>query len=116
MAAVGLGDGSVQRLVVDVVDVPAVVTTTVRCRQSAADELREKLARLLPVDDAGERRVLPEKARPRVLHHEYEKARLALSESEFNNRRDTVMRLHQNISSATCGSNGRPFLPVRAVH
>jgi hypothetical protein len=49
-------------------------------------------------------------------HHEDEKARLAVSESEFDDGRDTVLRLHQSISSATCGSNGRPCLPVRAVH
>jgi len=116
MSTVGLADGPVESLVVQVVDASAVVTTGVRRRKSAVDELREKLARLLPVDDAGERGVLPQKADPGVLHHEHEKARLALCESEFDDGRDTVLRLHQSISSATCGSNGRPRLPVRAVH
>src|SRR5437867_342161 len=116
MSAVGLADGPVERLVVHVVDASAFVTTGVRRRKSAADELREKLARLLAMDDAGKRGVLPKKTHTGVLHHEHEKARLALSESKCDDGRDTVLRLHQNISSATCGSNGRPCLPVRAVH
>src|SRR6516225_10084368 len=113
MSTVGLADGPVESLVVHVVDASAVVTTAVRGRKSAADELREKLARLLTVDDAGERAVLPEQTDPGVLHHEHEKARLAFSESECGDGRDTVLRLHQNTSSARCGSNGRPPLPVR---
>src|SRR5262245_44641884 len=115
MAAIGLADGSIQRLVVDVVDVSAVVTTGVRRRKSPADQLREKLARLLAVDDAGEGAVLPEQTRPGVLHHEYEKARLALRESESDDSCDIVLRLHQNTSSARCGPNGRPPRPVRAL-
>src|SRR5262249_56752262 len=113
MSTVGLADGSIEGLVMNVIDAPAVVTTRVRRRKSPADELREELARLLAVDDAGERAVLPEQTHPGVLHHEHEKARLAFSESEFDDGRDTVLRLHQNTSSARCGSNGRPPLPVR---
>jgi hypothetical protein len=56
--AVGLPDGSVERFVMEVVDASAIVTTRVGRRVPAPDELREKLPRLLPVDDAGERRVL----------------------------------------------------------
>src|SRR4051812_48991047 len=116
MAAVGFADGSVQGLMVHVVDVSAVVTTGVRSRKPTADQLREKVARLLPMDDAGEGGVLPEQTHARVLHHEHEKTRLAVSESEFDDGRDTVLGLHHNMSSATCGSKGRPRLPVRAVH
>src|SRR5262245_12513115 len=115
MSTVGLADGSIERLVMNVIDAPAVVTTAVRRRKPAADELREKLACLLAVDDAGKRGVLPEKTDAGVLHHKHEKARLALGESESSDRGDTVLRLHQNTSSARCGSNGRPRLPVRAV-
>src|SRR5262245_225927 len=115
MPTVRLADGSVKSLVVHVVDAYAVVPNGERRRKFAADELREKLACLLPVDDAGERAVLAEQAHSGVLHHEHEKARLAFSESEFDDGRDTVLRLHQNTSSARCGSNGRPRLPVRAV-
>src|SRR5262245_29423484 len=115
MATIGVADGSIQRLVLDVVDASSIVTTGVRRRQSAADEFREKLARFLAVDDAGERAVLPEQTHPGVLHHEHEKARLTLGESESGNSCDTVLRLHQNTSSARCGSNGRPPLPVRAL-
>src|SRR5581483_6230605 len=108
-------DGPVEGLVVDVLDASAVVPTGVRRRKFAANELREELACLLAVDDAGERGVLPEKTDAGVLHHKHEKARLALGESESGDRGDTVLRLHQNTSSARCGSNGRPRLPVRAV-
>src|SRR5262249_36709403 len=104
-----------ESLVVHVVDASSVVPTRVRRRKSAADELRKKLARLLPVDDAGESAVLPEQTHPGVLHHEYEKARLALRKSESADSCDTVLRLHQKTSSARCGSNGRPPLPVRAL-
>src|SRR5262245_29109335 len=38
-----------------------------------------------------------------------------LGQSESDDSCDTVLRLHQNTSSARCGSNGRPPLPVRAV-
>ena len=55
-------------------DVPAIVTAGVRRREPTADQLREKLARLLAMDDAGERAVLPEQTHPGVLHHEYENA------------------------------------------
>src|SRR5262249_43473896 len=115
MAAVGLADGPVESLVVHVVDAPAVVATRVCRREFSADELCEKRPRLLAVDDAGERTVLPEEGGAGVLPHELEKARLALSESEFDDGCDMVLR-HQSISSATCGSNGRrPCLPVRTV-
>src|SRR5262245_10556669 len=113
MSTVGLADGPVESLVVYVVDASAVVPTGVRRRKSPTDELREKVARLLAVDDAGERAVLPEKADAGVAHHELEKARLALRESESADSRGTVLQLHQNTSSARCGSNGRPPLPVR---
>src|SRR6516225_9446656 len=115
MSTVGLADGPIEGLVVHVVDASTVVTTGVRRRKSPADELREKHACLLPVDDAGEGTVLPEQTYPRVLHHEYEKAPLALRESESDDSCDTLLRIHQNTSSARCGSNGRPPLPVRAL-
>src|SRR5712692_10316195 len=106
MAAVGLGDGSVEGLVVHVVDVSAVVTTGVRRRKSAADQLGEKVARLLPMDDTGDRRVLAEQADAGVEHHQHQKARLALGESDLHDGGDTSGLSHNN-SSARWGSDGR---------
>jgi hypothetical protein len=114
MAAVGLGDGSVECLVVHVIDASAVEPTRVRGRESSRDQLREKVARLLPVDDAGEGGVLPEQTNARVLHHEHEEPRLALGESELCDGGNTF-GLSYSSSSARCGSKGRPRLPVRAI-
>src|SRR5712691_2216722 len=58
MPAVGLTDDPIERLVMDLINASAIVSAAVRGRVPTLDELREKHARLLPVDDAREGRVL----------------------------------------------------------
>src|SRR5207249_895677 len=92
-SAVCLADGSIESLVLNVVDASAIVPAGVRRREPAADQFGEEVPLLLTMDDAGERGVLPKQADAGVLHHEDEKARLALSESEIHHGCDTVVRV-----------------------
>src|SRR5712691_2273596 len=84
MPTVGRADGSIERLVVNVIDASAIVAARVRGGVPAADEVVEKLPRLLPVNDAGERGVLAQQAHAGVQHHGHEEPRLALSETELD--------------------------------
>ena len=59
MRAVGLIDSAVQREVVQVIEPTTIVSTPVRGDVPAADQLVEKRARFLSMDNAGERRILP---------------------------------------------------------
>ena len=111
--AVGLADGAIERLVVDLVDTSAVVSTPVRGRVSEPDELREKLACRLTVDDARERGVLALQTDAGVPHDGHQEARLALREAEVGDSLDAGVERHQMNSSARSGSADRP--PVRAL-
>ena len=113
MPAVGLADGSIQRLVMDLVDASAVVPTRMRGRIAKPDELGEKLPGLLPVDYACEERVLAEQTHSRVQHHRDQEAGLALGETELRDGSHALFELHQKNSSARRGSAERPS--VRAL-
>jgi hypothetical protein len=91
---------------------------------AAADELGEKVVRVLAVSDVGERAVLPFDEDAPVHQHVHQEAGLTLGEAERHDgldacRSDAVAQflggpeIHTK-SSATRGSNGRPPLrPVR---
>jgi hypothetical protein len=64
--------------VVNVVEARAIVPTLVRRGVPTADELVEKGARLLAVDDACEGRILSQQADAGVPHHHYQETRLTL--------------------------------------
>src|SRR5438445_3129848 len=100
MPAVGLSDGAIQRLAMHLVDVSAIVFTAERSHVSVPDELREKLARLLSVDDAGERGVLALQTHAGMQHDGHQKTRLATRESEVGDGLDAIFELHQNILEA----------------
>ena len=78
----------------------AIVFAAERARVSALDELREKLARLLSVDDAGERGVLALQTHAGMQHDGHQEARLAPREPEVGDGLNAVFELHQNISEA----------------
>ena len=56
-AAVGFADGAIQACVVQVVKPSAIVPAVADRREAEADELGEEQVHLVPVRDAGERRV-----------------------------------------------------------
>src|SRR2546430_17389918 len=99
MSAVGLADGSIKRLVVYVIDAPAIVSTGVGRGVSAAHQLVEELPRLLSVDDAGERGVLAQQTHAGVQHHGHEEPRLALTEIKLDDGFDAILGGHRNTSS-----------------
>src|SRR4030095_15683239 len=69
MSAVGLTDRLVQRQMVHLVDVPAIVTTLIARCVVPTQELRKERACPLTMDGAGERAVLLLQADSGVAHH-----------------------------------------------
>ena len=128
MTIIGLADGLVERLVVDVEE-PTAVQLPGRDRGCVplVDKLREKVLRPLTVGDARAYPVLPFDEDPREEENVQEKPRLRLGESEVHHSlyafgSDAVAQvllppqLHHRKSSATRGSNGAlaPLPPPRA--
>jgi hypothetical protein len=56
--ALWLADGSIERLLMQVIDASAIVPAVVHRREAESGELGEKLPRLLPMDDPAEGGVL----------------------------------------------------------
>jgi hypothetical protein len=73
------------------------VFTAERSRVSALDELGEKLARFLSVDDTGERGVLALQTHAGMQHDGRQEARLPPCESEVGDGLDAAFELHQNV-------------------
>src|SRR5437667_135001 len=121
MPVVGLADGLVEGLVLDVKEAsPMERARRDDCGVPASDKLREKVVGLLAVDDTGKRAVLPLEEHPSVHQDADEKARLTLSKTEGRKSGHPcwasaitqvaqAQRAHRNFS-AIRGSNERPPL------
>src|SRR2546430_6196977 len=96
-----LAYGAIESVVMYVVDVATIVSAVVRGRVPALHELREERARLLTVDDAGERGVLTQQTHAGVAHHDVQEAGLARREPELRDRRDALFRIQPSNSSAS---------------
>src|SRR2546426_6946695 len=89
MPVVGLANGLVERLVLNVKE-----ASPMECAGRddggvpAPDKLREKVVGLLAVDDAGKGAVLPLEEHPGMHQHADEKARLTLGKPEGRNGGD----------------------------
>ncbi len=106
--ALWLADGSIERLLMQVIDASAIVPAVVHRREAESGELGEKLPRLLPMDDPAEGGVLARDADAGVQHDGHEEPRLALREAaHVGNRLSTFREGHRNISSASPA----PLLP-----
>ena len=92
IAARGLADDVIQRLVMDVIEPRAVVDAVDGTRVATPDELVEEGVALRPVRDAGEARVLTRDADAGVPHDEHEEARLTLREAEFDDGLNAFVR------------------------
>src|ERR1700681_1343703 len=104
----GLADGSIKRLLLQMIDARAIVPAVVHRREAEAHELGEKLPRFLPVDDPAEGGVLARNADAGMQHDGHEEPCLALREAaHLGNRLNAFVRGHRNISSASPA----PLLP-----
>ena len=80
---VRLADGRVERLVVNVEDPrPSGRSELDRSHEPPDEELLDEVVDLLPVRDAGERRVLSADEHAGVQHHGHQEASLTLCEAE----------------------------------
>jgi hypothetical protein len=68
MPIVGLADGAIEALVVDVIDAPRPAPASMRGGKSAFREALQEVARVLPKDYVSERRVLPRHADTGMQH------------------------------------------------
>ena len=93
MPTVGLTDGVVERLVLHLINASAIVSAAIGGGVSTVDELREKPARLLSVDDAGEGRVLARQTYAGMQHDGHQEARLAPCEAEVGDGLDALFEL-----------------------
>ena len=100
IAALGLADGAIERLMMDVIERRAVVQTVAGGRVAALDELVEKLGHVVPVRRAGEGRVLARHTDAGVQHDRDQEPRLALREAEFRDGLDAILSRHFKNSSA----------------
>src|ERR1700674_2752310 len=106
--ALCLADGSIERLLVQVIDASAIVPAVVHRREAEPDEPGKQLPRLLPVDDPAEGGVLARDADAGVQHDGHEEPRLAFREAaHLGNRLRAFVERHRNISSASPA----PLLP-----
>jgi hypothetical protein len=88
---IGFAHRPVPRLVLDAID-PAGVRGCgqVRRGKTAGDQLLEKPVSVSAVGNARKRPVLPRQAHPRMLEHEYQKARLPRRETADRYARQTA--------------------------
>jgi hypothetical protein len=90
----------IERLVVDVIELRAVVDTRGRDGHPAPDELvKKRVALLAAIGDAGEGAVLPFDAQAGMPHHEHQEARLTLGEAVVGNRLNAFSRCQSKSSS-----------------
>src|ERR1700682_200622 len=124
MPVVGLADGLVEGLVLDVKQASPMEGARRDGRSvPAPDKLREKIMGLLTVGNVSKGAVLPLEEHAGMHQHADEKPRLALGKTKGRNgvdpfRASAVAEVaqahgtHRNFS-ATRGSNDRPPLPLR---
>ena len=108
MPIVGLADGAIETLVVDVIDAPRAAPARVRRGKSPVRQVLEEIARVLAKDDVCEGRVLPRHADTGMQHDRRQEGGLAWREAIRGDRRGPVGEGHRSTFSAVCGSNGDP--------
>ena len=91
---VGLSDGLVERVVLHVIELRAVVQAPADGSVFPRRELVEELAHLVSVRRARELGVLPQDAHTRLQHHGHQKPRLALRVAEFRDRLYPILKVH----------------------
>src|SRR5262249_12564807 len=101
MTVVGVADGAIERLVVQMEQSPGMLTTPPRRRVPAYHETVEKLVHLASVANAGKGAVLAADTDAGVQHDRDEKGRLPFREAEHGDLRDAFGEGHQSSSSAT---------------
>src|SRR5438105_1421093 len=109
MSVVGISDGLIQRLVMNVVQAGIALAEASGGRASLLNEPIKKLVHRLAAGDAPECAVLAAEADARIEHHRHEEPGLARSESVVCDSPDTLVpRHHSRNSSAISGSKGVP--------
>src|SRR5438105_4749460 len=109
MSVVGISNGFVQRLVMNVVQAGIALAEASGGRAPLLNEPIKKLVHRLAAGDASERAVLAAQTDARIEHHCHEEPRLARSESVVRDGPDTLVpRHHSRNSSAISGSKGVP--------
>jgi hypothetical protein len=79
------------------IEASAIVSAGVGRGMTMADELLKKGSRLLPVDDAGKGRILPQQTNASVPHHHHQEARLTRREAELGDSADPVFGGHKTL-------------------
>jgi hypothetical protein len=110
MAIVRLPDGSIERLVMDVVQPGLVMATRSGGRVATRSNDRKKSCIFWPYA-IRPRAVVTAQTDARVEHDCDQKARLTRRESEIGHGSKALVRRHSRNSSARCGSGPRPPLP-----
>ena len=100
--AVWFIDGSVQREMLHVIQLRAIMSAGVGDGVAVTHQLVEKGARFLPLHNARERCVLPQQTDAGVSHYEREKARLPRRKSERRHSLRAIVGSHKS-------SSGRSF-------